>query len=224
LDLPPSIRAYLARALPDASEVPREIRIAQVGEMWLKPSGRPLRFTADEEFAITEVAFEWRARFRILPLVSLRIVDRYERGRGSLVGRVFGIPFLRQDAPELTEGEAARYLAELPWAPYAMAANDELEWRQLDKRTVEVATRTGPARAAVRLELNVNGDIAGASSDGRPRLEGKQVVWRPWSGRFGDYALLGGIRLPTRGEVAWELPSGRFTYWRGTVTAVDLGF
>jgi hypothetical protein len=30
--------------------------------------------------------------------------------------------------------------------------------------------------------------------------------------------------VPTRGEVAWELPSGRFTYWRGAVTAVDLGF
>jgi hypothetical protein len=204
--------------------VPRNIRIVQMHEMWLKPGGRPLGFRADEEFAVTEVAFEWRARFRILPLVSLRVVDRYERGRGALVGRVFGIPFLRQDAPELTEGEAARYLAELPWAPHAMAANDGLEWRQLDKRTVEVATRTGAARPAVRLELDVNGDIAGASSDGRPRLEGKRVVRTPWSGRFGDYAVLGGIRLPTWGEVAWELPSGRFTCWRGTVTAVDLGF
>jgi hypothetical protein len=204
--------------------VPRNIRIVQMHEMWLKPGGRPLGFRADEEFAVTEVAFEWRARFRILPLVSLRIVDRYEWGRGALVGRVFGIPFLRQDAPELTEGEAARYLAELPWAPHAMAANDGLEWRQLDKRTVEVATRTGAARPAVRLELDVNGDIAGASSDGRPRLEGKRVVRTPWSGRFGDYAVLGGIRLPTWGEVAWELPSGRFTCWRGTVTAVDLGF
>jgi hypothetical protein len=41
----------------------------------------------------------------------------------------------------ISKGEAMRYLAELPWLPQAMVANQELEWRQIDDRTVEVATR-----------------------------------------------------------------------------------
>jgi hypothetical protein len=47
-------------------------------------------------------------------------------------------------------------------------------------------------------------------------------VTRPWAGRFSDYAVVGGIRIPTRGEVRWELPDGPFTYWRGTITSIEL--
>jgi len=30
------------------------------------------------------------------------------------------------------------------------------------------------------------------------------------------------VRVPTSGEAHWELPEGRYVYWRGTVTALDL--
>jgi hypothetical protein len=102
-----------------------------------------------------------------------------------------------------------------------MLANRELEWRELDGRTVEVATRFGSARLPVRLEFDAAGDIVRSSADARPRREGKKVVRAPWSGTFGDYSVLGGIRIPTRGEVRWELSDGPFTYWRGAITSLE---
>jgi hypothetical protein len=39
---------------------------------------------------------------------------------------------------------------------------------------------------------------------------------------FSGYDELGGILIPTRAEVRWELRDGPFTYWIGEVTAVDL--
>jgi hypothetical protein len=51
----------------------------------------------------------------------------------------------------------------------------------------------------------------------RPWLEGKTWVPTPWAGEFGDY-----ISLPTSAEVYWELPAGRYVYWRGTVTSAEL--
>jgi hypothetical protein len=42
-----------------------------------------------------------------------------------------------------------------------------------------------------------------------------------WGGDFGQYASFAGIRVPTRGEAWWELPEGRFVYWRGRVTALE---
>jgi len=118
--------------------------------MWLKPGGRALRFEAVEEFAVDEVAFSWRARFPIVPLVSLRVLDRYAAGEGQLEARLFGFPLMRARGQATAEGEAMRYLAELPWVPQAMAVNRQLEWRELDRQTVEVATRVGPTRVAVR--------------------------------------------------------------------------
>jgi hypothetical protein len=44
----------------------------------------------------------------------------------------------------------------------------------------------------------------------------------PWRGVFSDHGELGGVRVPRRAEVAWELPEGRFTYWRAEVTALEV--
>jgi hypothetical protein len=85
-----------------------------------------------------------------------------------------------------------------------------------------VATRVGSAQPAVRLELDAAGDIVGTWCDARPYREGGTSAPRPWAGTFGDYAVVGGVRIPTSAEVRWELADGPFTYWRGTVTALEV--
>ena len=222
-EVPSLVRNYLERALPAAASVPRLVRITQVGEMWQKPGGRALRFSAVEEFLVEEIAFSWLARFPIVPLVSLRVVDRYSAGDGLLEARLFGlVPVMRQRGLDLAEGEALRYLAELAWVPQAMLANRELEWRELGTDSVEVATWVGPSRVSVRLEFDAAGDIVASSTDSRPRAEGKKTVLRPWGGSFSDYAVVGGVRIPTRGEAHWVLPDGPFSYWRGTIKSLEL--
>jgi hypothetical protein len=222
-EVPALVRRYLDGALRAGGSTPRQVRVMQIGEMRQKPGGRWLPFTAVEEFAVEDVAFSWRARFPIAPLVWLRVVDRYAAGEGLLEARLWGLlRVMRACGQEASEGEVLRYLAELAWVPQAMLANRRLEWRELDARAVEVATRVGSARVTVRLEFDATGDIVGTWCDARPYLEGKTSVPRPWAGRFSDYAVVGGIRIPTRGEVRWELPDGPFTYWRGTITSIEL--
>jgi hypothetical protein len=222
-EVPGLVRRYLDRALPSGESEARRVRIAQAGTMRLRPGGRELRFTAVEEFAVAEVAFSWRARFSLLPLVSLRVVDGYAAGEGHLAARLFGLlPVMRARGREISEGEAYRYLAELPWVPHAMLANRRLEWRDVDAHAVEVATRVGSARPAVRLELDTAGDVVGAWCDARPYRVGRTSTPRPWAGTFGDHAVVGGVRIPRRAEVRWELADGPFTYWRGAVTALEI--
>ncbi|MGH3033377.1 MAG: DUF6544 family protein [Gaiellaceae bacterium] len=222
-EVPALVRRYLERVLPAEGSVPRQVRVTQVGEMRQKPGGRWLRFSAVEDFAVEEVAFSWRARFPLAPLVSLRVVDRHADGEGQLEARLLGlVPVLRARGQDVAEGEALRYLAELAWVPQAILANPRLAWRELTARTVEVATRVGSARVALRLEFDVAGDLVGASTDARPRTEGKRIVPRPWAGSYSDYVAFGGIRVPTRAEVRWELADGPLTYWRGRLTSLEL--
>jgi hypothetical protein len=129
---------------------------------------------------------------------------------------------MRQRGPDATLGQALRYLAELPWVPHAYRANDALAWRELDGRTAEVSTPAGAATAVVRLEFDGQGDVQRTSAEGRPYKEAGPGETRAWGGSFAEYAELAGVRIPTRGEVAWELPEGRFVYWRGTVTSAEL--
>src|SRR5581483_5542201 len=172
--LPALVARYVERALEGAAESrPARVRLVQAGEMQLRPGGRALRFTAVEELAVERVAFEWRARFPLAPLVALTVVDRYAEGEGELRGRLLGVPVLGQRGPEISVGEALRYLAELPWAPHAMRGNRELEWRELDEHAVEVATGVRGERVAVRLDFDDAGDVVRASCAARPRPVGK---------------------------------------------------
>ena len=136
-DLPTPLHALAMRA-PDSTAL--QVEITQRGQMWMKPGARPRSFTAVQRLAVDRVAFSWGARFPLLGPLELRVVDDYDAGRGALTISIFGLPVRRQQGPETIRGEALRYLAELPWAPFAMTANPDLQWRQLDNETVEVAT------------------------------------------------------------------------------------
>ena len=190
--------------------------------MQLKP-GRWSKFEAVEDVRIDEVEFSWRATFRLAPLVWVRVHDWYRCGEGGLTGRLFGlVPVARAAGAETARAEAMRYLAELPWYPHAIVANNRLSWRELDDESIEVATSVRSVRAAVTLSFDRAGDIVRASASQRPRQENGGVVERPWSGEFGDYQVVGGVRMPTHAEVSWELPDGVFTYFRCRIAGLEL--
>ncbi len=142
-DLPPLVARYVERNVPPGR--PTQVRFSQAGEMQLKP-GRWTRFEAVQEMALDRVEFSWRARFPLASLVALHVHDWSRAGEGALEVRLFGLPLKRLRGEAVTRGEAMRYLAELPWAPPAMAHNHELEWREVDEMTVEVASRVASGR------------------------------------------------------------------------------
>jgi len=190
------------------------VRLTQEGEMQLRPGGSWMRFTATQEIATREIRFVWRARFRMF-----RVVDEYVGGRGRLDARLFGVvPILRARGDATDRGEMFRYLAELPWNPLARELNPALDWRDVDERTREV--RAGSA--SVKFTLDDSGDAVEVRAAARPSLERGVAVERPWGAGFGDYRELGGVRIPARAEVWWELPERRRPYWRGRITGVEL--
>ena len=188
--------------------------------MVLKRGAKPRAFTATEEFAVDRVLFAWRARFPMLGPLSMLVIDSYDGTEGRLEVRLLGLPLQRKGGPELAHGEALRYLAEIAWVPHAILANHQLTWRAVDVQTVEVATSVQDERIAVRLLFNEAGDIAQTIAE-RPRLEAGNAT-TTWIGEYADYQQFNGARLPTRGEVRWELPDGPFVYWRGMIISLDL--
>jgi hypothetical protein len=197
------------------------VRLEQRGEMWLRPGSPARRFSAVQLLEVERIAFSWRARFPLAGPLALHVVDSYSDGAGELSVSLLGLPLQRERGRETTAGEALRYLAELPFVPPARERNRELEWRELDARSIEVAAHAGGERLAVTLHLDAAGDVVGASGRRPRKVDG---VWRetPWGGRFRDYAELGGLRLPTQAEAYWELPEGRYVYWRAQIVGASL--
>jgi len=42
-------------------------------------------------------------------------------------------------------------------------------------------------------------------------------------GHFRGYERVDGVMVPRGGEVAWILPEGQLTYWRGRIVVVEYG-
>lgn len=222
-DLPDAIAALVARAAPLASRAPATVHLRQRGEMRFSPLGKWQSLTAEQAFAIRRPGFVWHAYCRDAPLLTAEVVDSYVGGEGRLEARLFGsIRVANAAGPETAKGELVRYLAELAWAPDAIRYNRALRWNELGAREVSADSVGGEAR--VVLALNENGDIAGMRADDHPRLEDGKIVPGKWFGAFSGYRELAGYRIPSQGEVGWELETGCFIYWRGEVVAFEVNF
>ena len=222
--LPTIVRRFVEHNLPEGP-LPTFTHVSQRGRMWKAAGSKPMLFTGVAEYQVRRVAFSWRAKFPLAgPLAWLSIVDAYDETGGRMDGRVWGlVPFMRSRGDEVKVGEVSRYVAELPWSPYSIVGNRDLEWREAGGRSIRVATSVGPRPIELTFGFDGEGDIASCFMADRPRQVGKASVPTPWRGEFRDYAMFeGGVRIPRYGKVQWDLPEGTFVYWEGEMTGFSI--
>jgi len=221
--VPVVVARYAQRAVTVSAAGPVIVRVKQRGRMRMKPGSRWLEFAATEYFAIDRVQFRWEARFGLMPLTWLTVTDGFEAGEGRLRSRLWGqIPVTRADGRDVTRAEAMRYLAELFWAPQAFLGNSELRWHDEGSSAARVTTAAAGEKYGVTFHFDAGGDITAVRAAARPRQDGKASVDTPWRGDVGEYVSFGGMRMPSRAQVSWELPDGLFTYWEGEVTSAEI--
>lgn len=219
--IPNQILNYYRRALPEPPASPQGTLLEQVGQMRLGPDKPWMPFTAEQRVQAETTEFVWHARFKMAPLVTGLVQDSYEQGQGRLDAKIWSvIPVAHARGPEIDQGEAQRYLAELPWCPMALVHNPELRYRELASDRVRVWVHNQQIHdesTYVDLHFDAAGDIVVARTETR-----KHGEWaEPWEGHFWDYRDFEGLRAPAKAEVAWETAQGRFVYWRGEITALQ---
>ena len=72
------------------------------------------------------------------------------------------------------------------------------------------------------LRIDAGGDVLGRSPRTARASEDGGSCRRRGAAPSRTTASSGGLRVPRRAEVAWELPEGPFTYWRAEVTALEV--
>jgi hypothetical protein len=207
-------------AMPQGDVEPYDIRFSQQGEMRLAPSAPWRPFRAQQWMSGSSIDFRWRAWVRMAPFAPVLVVDSFASGAGALSAAAFGLlPLADGRGRHFDRGEAMRGLAELPWRPFAFGRLANVTWEAAGESGLRATFDDGATRASVELEVGREGRVVGGSAI-RPHAEGRTTVDTKWSGSFGDYRSFGRIRIPTSAEVAWLLPEGPFTYWRGRVIAL----
>jgi hypothetical protein len=218
-DLPSEIVGLAERSGASPASGSRIVKLSQRGKMWQRSKGAPLAFTANQVITVGDIGFLWDARFSLMGIPSLQVIDYLVGREGGLEGRMFGVlPLVNVAATDETfRGEAMRYLGELMWNPDAILFNSHLQWRVANSRTLSVVAGDGPRRSEIRLLLDQSGDAVRFEADDRPRLEGSAFTRSAWFGRCWDYRTIRGRRIPLGAEAGWIVQGKEFIYWRGII-------
>ncbi|RKD89001.1 DUF6920 family protein [Halopiger aswanensis] len=220
-DLPAPVERYFRTVLADDQRYARTVRIRQRGEFRLGGQGGKWRpFEATQHVATRPPGFVWDAEIDVAPLLSVRVLDQYGRGEGLLRARLRGaIPVASAGpSPEMNEGELVRYLAEAVWYPTALLPARGVHWEPIDDRTAKATLEHRNATASLVFYFNDRDEVERVTTE-RYRQEADATA--PWTGRFRDYEVRSGRRVPTRATVEWTLPDGDLPYWRATIDAIE---
>jgi hypothetical protein len=217
--LPPPVARYFTFALPPGRPIIAAAHLRFSGTFATKPNAW-VPFTAEQDVRATPPGFVWDARIAMMPVVPVRVRDSYVGGAGAMRGVAAAvIPVVNQhDTPEMAAASLQRFLAEAVWYPTALLPREGLSWSAVDDTTARVTLTDGPTTVSLDVAFGSRGEIDRVSTL-RYRDDKGSLVLTPWVGHHADYERIGGMMIPTSGEVAWVTPTGPKPYWRGRLEA-----
>lgn len=219
--LPDAAMRYLEFALLPGQPLVRRSQIRHAGEFAMR-DGAWSPFTSVEHFSVWPRGFVWDARIRAAPLLSVCVRDRFLGGEGVMYARLAGlIPLVEQrGTPEMAAGSLLRYLAEAVWVPTALLPGHGIHWRAINEESARVSLTDGPTTVFLDFTFGPEGEIVRASARRHRAVNGAMML-TPWLCHYREYQRVGGMMIPTLGEVEWILPDGPSPYWRGRTVGIE---
>jgi hypothetical protein len=225
--LPRPVLRYLRTALTEGQAMVTALTVQHEGTFNMSESNEQWKPFTSRQFVVTRrPGFVWDGRITMMPGLNVRVHDAYVGGEGILHATLFGlVPLARiRGTPEVAEGELMRFLAESAWYPTALLPGQGVEWEAVDDRSANATLRDGQVAVTLRFRFGEDGLIESVRAEARGRTVGPDVIPTPWEGHWAAYEVRDGMRVPTRGEVAWILTGGARPYWRGRTTALRYEF
>lgn len=221
--LPAPVQRYFRTVLKDGQPMISAVSVEHTGTFNMSETGEQWRaFTSTQRVITQKPGFDWEGRIAMMPGLAVRVHDAYIAGEGILHASLFGLVSLvnLRGTPEVAQGELMRYFAEAAWYPTALLPSQGVQWEAVDDISAKATLKDGETTLMMLFRFNENSLIESASADARGRTVAGAVIPTPWEGRWSNYELRDGMRIPIEGEVAWMLPEGPKPYWRGRIANV----
>ncbi len=221
--LPAPVQRYFRTVLKEGQPLVTAVNVEHTGTFNMSESieqWKPFRST--QRVTIKRPGFVWDARVRIAPGITVYVHDAYVAGEGILRAKLFGLMSLvnLRGTPEVAQGELMRFFAEAAWYPTALLPSQGVKWEAVDETSSKATLKDGEMRLTMLFRFNESGLIESVRVEARGRTVAGKVIPTPWEGRWSNYEVREGMRIPIGGEVAWILPEGPKPYWRGRIQRI----
>ena len=225
--LPAPVRRYFQAVLKDGQPIVAAVTVQHQGTFNMgETSDQWKPFTSTQRVVTRRPGFDWDARVLMMPGLPVHVHDAYIAGEGLLHAAVFGLVSMvnQRGTDALARGELMRFFAEAAWYPTALLPSQGVRWDAVDDRSARATLTDGKLTITLLFHFQEDGLIDTVLAEARERILGGKTVTAPWQGRFWNYAIRDGMRVPLDGEVAWLMPEGAKLYCRGHITSMTYEF
>ncbi len=216
--LPELMRTYLRRSGAVGRPHVRNMRVVFDARMRSSATAAWMASTAEqyESFDPPARLFRMKASRAGVPF---DVLHRYVDGAATFQVRIAGmLPMVDKHGPDITHDETVTLMNDILVMAPAAVLTLPFTWEVTDRSTLR-ATFTN-AGYAVRADLRFDdaGDLIGFVSD--DRAHDRDGGPARWSTPIGEYRVVDGIRVGTRGDANWIEPRGEWTYGRFTIRSI----
>ena len=225
--VPAPVKRYFRAVLEDGQPIVAGVSVAHTGTFNMGEAAEQWKpFTSNQRVVTRRPGFDWDGRVAMMPGLRVCVHDAYVAGEGILHAAVLGLVSMvnLRGTGEVAKGELMRFFAEAAWYPTALLPSQGVLWDPVDDHSARATLKDGDVTLMLLFHFNEDGLIDTVRAEARGRTVGGTVVPTPWHGRFWNYAIRDGMRVPLDGEVAWVLPEGAKPYWRGRITQISYKF
>ena len=225
--VPAPVQRYFRTVLEDGQPIVAAVSVEHIGTFNLgERTDRWKPFTSTQRVVTHRPGFDWDGRVAMMPGLPVRVHDAYVAGEGILHASVLGLVSVAKlrGTGEVAQGELLRFFAEAAWYPTALLPSQGILWDTVDDHSARATLKDGGLTLTLLFRFNKDGVIDTVRAEARNRTVGGTMVPTPWQGRFWNYAIRSGMRVPLEGEVVWLLPGGAKPYWRGRITKLSYEF
>lgn len=210
--LPENVQRWLLNSGVVGKEKIVALRVKQEALMRLNPDQSWMSVEAEQYFTVEQPGFIWRAEIQAAPLIHIAGRDKYFQGQGNMLIKPMSL-FTVADGkgPEIDQGSMLRYLAEIMWFPSA-ALEEYITWEEVDADRAKATMSHGDVTASGIFTFNEQGEAIRFEAERYGEFDG-EFRMETWSIPVRDYQEFEGIRVPTKGEVTWELQEGDFIWF-----------
>ena len=210
--LPESVQRWLRSSGTVGEEKTVAVRVKQRASMRMSPEQSWMSVEAEQYFAVETPGFIWKAEIQAAPLVHIAGRDKYFEGKGNMLIKPLSL-FTVADGKgeEIDQGSMLRYLAETVWFPSA-ALEEYITWEEIEADQAKATMTYGDVAASGIFTFNEKGEVVRFEAERFGEFDGEFSL-EIWSIQLRDYREIEGIRVPTKGEVTWELEEGDFKWF-----------
>ncbi|WKA59143.1 hypothetical protein QWY16_03045 [Planococcus shenhongbingii] len=220
--LPAPVQKWLENAGIVGKDQIRTIFLRQTGWMRLKPEQQEwTKAEAEQTITTDPPSFTWTVKMNMLPFIQIVGRDSFEAGKAELLIKAAGLfPVAREADNDKTDQSALqRYLMEVSWYPTA-AISPYIKWEEIDgntaKATMDYQGVSGSATYHFKEDGELEKIIALRYKDSSP-----EAPLVPCVAEIKEHHSAGGIKVPSKVEITWQLEEGDFTWYKFEVHAAE---